>query len=165
MDEQGRYFDIHALRHEFGTLLSKSGVSPREAMELMRHTDMRLTMNLYTDPRIFDLKSAVEKMPTITPTTPDSQQQAATGTDATIPFPNATRIGNDVGSKRVAQEVARTATYGQCSASNGTHHETKNLQDLSGKSVNRHSNAPIDITADGGSRTRNLWFTKPLLCH
>jgi hypothetical protein len=30
---------------------------------LMRHTDMRLTMNVYTDPRIFDLAGAVAMLP------------------------------------------------------------------------------------------------------
>lgn len=34
-------------------------------MELMRHTDLRLTMRTYTDPRIFDLAGAVEKLPLV----------------------------------------------------------------------------------------------------
>jgi integrase len=52
------------LRHSYGSLLAKSGVASRVALALMRHTDMRLTMNIYTDRRIFDLASAVEKLPT-----------------------------------------------------------------------------------------------------
>jgi hypothetical protein len=32
-------------------------------MELMRHTDLRLTMKVYTDPRIFNLAGAVERLP------------------------------------------------------------------------------------------------------
>jgi hypothetical protein len=47
-------------------------------MELMRHTDMRLTMKVYTDPRIFNLSSAVEKLPL--PLTEKPSQQA-TGTE------------------------------------------------------------------------------------
>ena len=79
-DDAGRRADIHALRHSFGTLLSKSGVAPREAMSLMRHTDLRLTMRTYTDPRTFDLAGAVEKLPSMTkPTEP--QAARATGTD------------------------------------------------------------------------------------
>ena len=57
--------DLHALRHTYGTMLSKAGVSPREAMELMRHTDLRQTMKVYTDPRVFDLSKAVEKLPAV----------------------------------------------------------------------------------------------------
>jgi len=48
-DERGRRVDLHALRTTFGTLLSASGVSPRVAMELMRHSDLKLTMKVYTD--------------------------------------------------------------------------------------------------------------------
>jgi hypothetical protein len=48
-DARGRRIDIHALRKTFGTLLAASGVSPRVAMELMRHSDMKLTMGVYTD--------------------------------------------------------------------------------------------------------------------
>ena len=101
-DAEGRRADVHALRHTYGTLLSKSGVSPREAMELMRHTDLRLTMKVYTDPRIFDLQGAVEKLPIPAVKAPDAI--AATGTDA----------GTSPGStdRRVANRVATTAILG-----------------------------------------------------
>src|SRR5206468_10096716 len=81
LDDAGRRADIHCLRHSYGTLLSKGGVSPREAMSLMRHTDLRLTMKVYTDPRIFDLSGAVEKLPMSFGAAPDSQAVKATGTD------------------------------------------------------------------------------------
>jgi integrase len=62
-DEQKRRADFHALRHTYGTMLARAGIAPRVAMSLMRHTDMNLTMNVYTDPRVFDLAGAVEKLP------------------------------------------------------------------------------------------------------
>ena len=81
LDDRGRRADFHSLRHSYGSLLAKSGVAPRVAMALMRHTDMRLTMNVYTDPHIFDLAGAVEKLPTL-PAGPSQPQTArATGTD------------------------------------------------------------------------------------
>src|SRR5258708_3490112 len=46
-DEQGRRVDLHALRHTFITLLSSSGVAPRVAMALARHSDLKLTMRVY----------------------------------------------------------------------------------------------------------------------
>ena len=46
-DEWGRTVDLHSLRHTFGTLLAQSGVAPRTAQELMRHSDIRLTTNIY----------------------------------------------------------------------------------------------------------------------
>jgi len=48
-DERGRTVDVHALRHTFGTLLSKHGVAPRTAHAAMRHSTIDLTMNVYTD--------------------------------------------------------------------------------------------------------------------
>ncbi len=41
-DERGRTVDVHAMRHTFGTLLSKGGVTPRTAQAAMRHSDDRL---------------------------------------------------------------------------------------------------------------------------
>jgi hypothetical protein len=41
-------------------MLVNAGIAPRAAMSLMRHTDMNLTMNFYTDPRTFDMAGAVE---------------------------------------------------------------------------------------------------------
>ena len=46
IDSAGRRAELHAVRHTFGTSLSKTGVSPREAMSLIRHTDLLLTMNV-----------------------------------------------------------------------------------------------------------------------
>jgi integrase len=62
-DERGRTVDIHALRHTFGTHLSKAGVAPRTAQAAMRHSTIDLTMNIYTDPRLLDVAGAVEALP------------------------------------------------------------------------------------------------------
>jgi Phage integrase family len=63
VDDRGRTVDVHALRHTFGTLLSKGGVAPRTAQQAMRHSDIRLTMKTYTDPRLLDVAGAVEALP------------------------------------------------------------------------------------------------------
>jgi integrase len=112
-DGAGRRADIHALRHTYGTLLSKSGVMPREAMSLMRHTDMRLTMKVYTDPRVFDLAGAVEKLPGMILDSPHRQSAKATGTDGKAGGPDHPKTPG-------AQRVARTYFDGQSSAFNGT---------------------------------------------
>src|SRR5262249_32006091 len=59
----GRKLDVHALRHTFGTLLSKGGVAPRTAQEAMRHSDIDLTMNVYTDPKLLDVRGALDALP------------------------------------------------------------------------------------------------------
>ncbi len=64
-DERGRTVDVHALRHTFGTLLSKGGVSPRTAQAAMRHSSIDLTMNVYTDPNHLDVARAVEARPSL----------------------------------------------------------------------------------------------------
>jgi site-specific recombinase XerD len=62
-DAQGRRLDLHALRVTFGTNLSVAGVSPRVAMELMRHSDIKLTMKIYTDASQLLTAAAVASLP------------------------------------------------------------------------------------------------------
>ncbi len=64
VDELGRVVHIHALRHSFGTHLSKAGVAPRVAQAAMRHSNISLTMSTYTDARLLDTSAAVESLPT-----------------------------------------------------------------------------------------------------
>ncbi len=82
-DRHGRWADIHALRHSYCTHLAAVGVNPREAMGLMRHTDIRLTAKTYTDDALLPLREAVEKLPTFSPRDPKPERQTtrATGTD------------------------------------------------------------------------------------
>jgi integrase len=62
-DIRGRRVDLHALRKTFGTLLATSGVSPRVAMELMRHSDMKLTMGVYTDAAQLPIAEETARLP------------------------------------------------------------------------------------------------------
>jgi len=47
-DSEGKFLDFHALRHTFITNLSLAGVAPQMAQKLARHSDIRLTMEIYT---------------------------------------------------------------------------------------------------------------------
>jgi len=83
-DERGRTVDVHALRHTFGTHLSKGGVAPRTAQAAMRHSTIDLTMNVYTDPRLLDVAGAMEALPALplgADPISDSTVTKATGTD------------------------------------------------------------------------------------
>ena len=84
-DERGRTIDVHALRHSFGTHLSKAGVAPRTAQAAMRHSKIDLTMNTYTDPRLLDVAGAVELLPSLPLTGDDHESEGnalqATGTE------------------------------------------------------------------------------------
>jgi len=59
-DEEGRVADFHSLRVSFISGLAAAGVHPREAQALARHSDIKLTMQTYTDVRLLDLHRAVE---------------------------------------------------------------------------------------------------------
>ncbi len=61
----GSVVHVHALRHSFGTHLSRAGLAPRVAQAAMRHSDIGLTMNTHTDARLLDNAEAVEALPTL----------------------------------------------------------------------------------------------------
>ena len=62
VDSLGRKVDFHALRYTFATKLARQGVSQRFAQELMRHSDPKLTANLYTDASKLPTFDAVEEL-------------------------------------------------------------------------------------------------------
>ena len=62
-DDRGRSIDVHALRHTFATWLSSAGVAPRTAQAAMRHSDIKLTMGVCTDPAQLAVRDALEKLP------------------------------------------------------------------------------------------------------
>jgi integrase len=78
------YADLHALRHSFVALLDRSGATLREAMQLARHSDPKLTMRTYGRLRLADLGGAVSRLPSLTPIAthgPRPEALPATGTD------------------------------------------------------------------------------------
>ena len=64
------------MRHTFGTLLAASGVHPKTAQELMRHSDINLTMGIYTHAQTEQVKAAIDNLPDF-----QKQAQIMTGTD------------------------------------------------------------------------------------
>ena len=83
-DERGRVVDVHAMRMTLATMLNNAGVAPRTAQEIMRHSDIRLTMATYTDAKLLNVSGALDSLPTLTAdNTPDSTSDVmrATGTD------------------------------------------------------------------------------------
>ncbi len=64
-DDRGHQVDLHSLRMSFGTFLALSGVPLTVTQRLMRHSDPKLTSNIYTDIRLLDLQGAVSSMPSV----------------------------------------------------------------------------------------------------
>ncbi len=58
--------DFHALRTTLCTMMANTGVNVRQAMEVMRHTDIRLTTKTYTDPKLIDTHAGVSSLPLVT---------------------------------------------------------------------------------------------------
>jgi hypothetical protein len=61
----------------------KAGVSPKEAQALARHSTITLTMDRYAHTGLHDIARAVESLPALATTGPDTTREAlkATGTD------------------------------------------------------------------------------------
>ena len=64
-DERGRRIEFHGLRKTWATFLNSGSVPPRVAMELMRHSDIRLTMRTYTDSSLLPLSAAFKETPSV----------------------------------------------------------------------------------------------------
>ncbi len=60
IDAKGEYADFHSFRKTFGTMLTLAEVGQRTVMELMRHSDMRLTAKTYTDANMLPISGAME---------------------------------------------------------------------------------------------------------
>lgn len=80
LDPDSGVVNFHGLRHAFGTMLAASGVHPKTAQQLMRHSDINLTMTRYTHFLRGQERNAVENLPDLDKL-PESQGQVMTGTD------------------------------------------------------------------------------------
>ncbi len=64
-DEAGCVFDLHALRHHFISTLAQSGVHPKTAQILARHSSIVLTMDRYSHVSLGDTARALEGLPAL----------------------------------------------------------------------------------------------------
>lgn len=62
-DDQGRQADFHALRTSFNTHLAQRDVDPQTRKEMMRYSELRLTLDVYTDKGMLPVAAAVEELP------------------------------------------------------------------------------------------------------
>ena len=62
-NHDGLYADFHSLRHWFITGLARAGVKPKMAQMLARHSDVRLTLGVYTHVELSDRCAAIESLP------------------------------------------------------------------------------------------------------
>jgi site-specific recombinase XerC len=68
-DQSGRFCDFHALRVSYITAIVRGGATVKQAMALARHSDHKLTLNVYTKLGMTDLTSALDGLPDLDVTT------------------------------------------------------------------------------------------------
>ncbi len=141
IDDAGRYADFHSLRHTTGSLLAASGVHPKVAQAIMRHSDINLTMSRYTHIFAGQTTDAIAQLPDLDLPSKESQQAIATGTD-----------GKSIeGKNYFAKNLANTRRKQKTTVDN-----------------NRHVNSDSDIetpvlTGPARIRTSDQWIMSPLL--
>ena len=89
-NDAGLFADFHANRHTFITNLARAGVSPKVTQTLARHSDIRLTMNVYTHTDMAERADAVAKLPSFQSPKPTASPVVdATTEDPKKPMVNA----------------------------------------------------------------------------
>ena len=62
-DDTGLFADFHSNRHLFITSLERAQLSPKMAQTLARHSDVRLTLGVYTHVALHDQTAAIQALP------------------------------------------------------------------------------------------------------
>jgi integrase len=78
-DDQGRTIDVHALRHTTASHMARAKVTPRVAQQFMRHAKIELTLQTYTDLGLLDEREALDALPDLRLTRPESKFQGKEG--------------------------------------------------------------------------------------
>ena len=159
-DCHGHVVDFHSLRKTFITNLTRSGVTPKTAQLLARHSDINLTMNTYTALGVLDQAAAVEALPPVPNGQPQDKKTAlplrTTGTDgqsrrsgATGEVPVLVPSGAENGAKRPTSDAIRLAT--DCTETGSKRRPTKRIA----MSKTPKENGPIR-TRKGHSASHHL---------
>ena len=74
-NKSGLFADFHGLRHTFITNLGKAGVNPKTAQILARHSDISLTMNIYTHVNREAEVAAINALPNVPKSITDKSKQ------------------------------------------------------------------------------------------
>ena len=74
-NKAGLFADFHGLRHTFITNLGRAGVDPKTAQILARHSDIKLTMNVYTHVSRKAELAAINALPSVPKSIADQTKQ------------------------------------------------------------------------------------------
>ena len=162
VDDAGHVVDFHALRATYITLLVKGGASVKVAQELARHSDPKLTMNVYTKLGVHDLTGALDALPSLTGDAPERERMRATGTDnSRTEAPTDPRLKP----RQLEREAVRTGASRRGEGDGNRHcADDRNPLPIANIGDTVRSNAMGNSKATERTRTVDLRFTKPLLC-
>jgi integrase/recombinase XerD len=159
-DEAGRVVDFHSLRHTYVTRLARSGVSPKVAQTLARHSTITLTMDRYAHVGLSDSMAALDSLPAFMGVD-QAFTLAATGTDGAPPV---------TGSKRAAPAQRGGGWKGHSGTSGDNEPRATSENDaaqnplrIQPQSAVRHSEAHGEQSVPGAIRTRDLPLRRRLL--
>ena len=166
----GEVADFHALRHTFITMLASSGVHPKVAQQLARHSTITLTMDRYSHTRLVDLNSAVENLPSLAFPKCLSMGSVAVAT-STPETPLEADAVQDNPSIRVALRVALASDFSCESVTTADEtlsrltlaHETQTPLQNKGFANGCEPLMTDEETTPGRSRTYDLRIRNPLL--
>jgi integrase len=166
-----RYADFHSLRHTFISLLDRTGATLKEAMQLARHSDPKLTMAVYGRAHLHDLGAAVGRLPALTG--PKAEPGAATGTTGAC-TPACTDLVQAGGSSCEGAGAGEKGTASETGNENGLNplklkvieagSEPVRANDPSSASRIRTYNPPVNRRgAKTPENTPNDWFSRGIL--
>ncbi len=159
-DENGLYADFHANRHTFITNLANAGVHPKVAQSVARHSDVNLTMGIYSHVEIAKQSDAINALPA-PPTVPPANGAA----ELVSACPS-----NPI-SKTVDQIVDQTSDFACLSASEavaGCPNEPSDERKQKPLPENKlvvlcQGLSPCDASSGGGTRTPDTRIMIPML--
>jgi len=113
VDGQGRRVDFHSLRGSLNTHMALAKVDPQLRQKIMRHSDIKLTLDTYTDSSLLRVSEAITVLPsfgedaTLCATNLDTSgrkvAQVGTDTDSSVGPEGAE-------SQSISRELAQTDT-------------------------------------------------------
>jgi integrase len=104
VDAKGEYADFHALRKTYGTFLMLLGLPEFIRMKLMRHSDVRLTQQIYTDESMMPIWDTIAEPSILNDTQIDTPKLVAASpiVSSTVPIDDAKPILLSAGDQSVS---------------------------------------------------------------
>ncbi len=156
--------DFHSLRHCTASLLAASGVNPKTAQAIMRHSDINLTMSRYSHVFRGAESEAVESMPDFS--SRSCQSQLATGTDGKSAelSKSAYKPAYKKLTKKPYSGCSQSSSFGNQNRKESQVDDSHNPCETGMLGSKKSQMSPSGSTTPGLTRTGDLRIRNPLLC-